>query len=89
MGLKVVIKTSMTGSLIKDEIALIGAGVGGGFTNTHELHVMKYREVMATSKQKEWKQVVGEELDRFIENDVFEVVNIKDLPKEVKMLTST
>ena len=44
---------------------------------------------MATSKQKEWKQAVGEELDRFIENDVFDVVNIKDLPREVKMLTST
>ena len=45
-------KTSRTGSLIRDEIVLIGAGVGGGFTNTQELHVMKYKEAMATSKQK-------------------------------------
>ena len=81
--------TSSTGSEIRDEIALIGAGVGGGFTNTQELHVMKYKEAMATSKQKEWKQAVGEELDRFIANDVFEAVKLKDLPKGVKMLTST
>ena len=76
--------------IIKNEfLQHIQTGVGGGFTNTQELHVMKYKEAMATSKQKEWKQAVGEELDRFIENDVFEVVNLKDLPKGVKMLTST
>ena len=71
-------ETSRTGSSIRDEIVLIGAGVGGGFTNTQELHVMKYK-----------KQAVGEELDRFIENEVFEVGKIQDLPKRVKMLTST
>ena len=49
---------AMTGSRIKDEIALIGAGVGGGFNNTKELHVMKYKEAMATSKKKEWEQAV-------------------------------
>ena len=32
---------AVTGSLINVEIALIGAGIGGGFTNTQELHVMK------------------------------------------------
>ena len=68
---------------------MIGSGVGVGFTNTQELHVIKCKEAMATSKQKEWKQAVEEELDRFIENDVFEVVKLKDLPKGVKMLIST
>ena len=74
---------TMTGSSIKDEIALIGAGVGGGFTNTQELHVMKYKEAMTTSKKKEWEQAVREELNRFKEHEVFEVVNIKDVPKGV------
>ena len=49
-GIRVI--ATMAGSLIRDEIALIGAGasVGGGFSNTQELHVMKYKEAMATKK---------------------------------------
>ena len=42
---------AMTGASIVDDIATVGAGVGGEFTNTHELHVMKYKEVMQTNKQ--------------------------------------
>ena len=37
---------AMTGASIVDDIATVGAGVGGEFTNTHELHVMKYKEAM-------------------------------------------
>ena len=29
------------------EMALVGAGIRGGFTNMNELHVMKYKEAMA------------------------------------------
>ena len=28
------------------ELALIGAGIGGGFANTNELKVMNYKEAM-------------------------------------------
>jgi hypothetical protein len=28
------------------EYNLVGAGLGGGFSNTNELHVMKYKEAM-------------------------------------------
>ena len=38
----------MAGSSIKDDITAVGAGVGGGFTNTQELQVMKYKESMKT-----------------------------------------
>jgi hypothetical protein len=31
------------------ELNLIGAGIGGGFVNTKELHVMKYKEAMTTN----------------------------------------
>ena len=30
------------------ETCLVGAGIGGRFTNTNELHVMKYDEAMAS-----------------------------------------
>jgi len=33
---------------INSEHCLVGAGLGGGFENTAELHVMKYNEAMAT-----------------------------------------
>jgi hypothetical protein len=29
------------------EFSFVGAGLGGGFTNTSELHIMKYKEAMA------------------------------------------
>ena len=43
---------AMTGASIEDDIATVGSGVSGGFTNTHELHVMKYKEAMQTNKQR-------------------------------------
>ena len=33
-------------SQIQHEISMVGSGVGGGFTDTQELHVMKYKEAM-------------------------------------------
>ena len=41
---------AMAGANIENDIAAVGAGVDGGFTNTHELHVMKYKEVMETKR---------------------------------------
>jgi hypothetical protein len=48
---------------IEGEVACVGAGVGGGFENTNELHVMKYNEAMKTEDKKEWKQAIKEELE--------------------------
>ena len=79
----------MTGSLIREEITLIGVSGGGGFSNTQELHDMQHKEAMTAKKWEQWEQAVREELERFKEHGVFEVVNIKDLTKGVKMLTST
>ena len=43
---------AITGASIEDDIATVGAGVSGEFTNTHELHVMKNKEAMQTNKQR-------------------------------------
>ena len=40
----------MTGSLIREEITLIGVSGGGGFSNTQELHVMQHKEAMTAKK---------------------------------------
>jgi len=40
------------------EYACVGAGIGGGFQNTKELHVMKFKEAMSTPEKKEWEGAV-------------------------------
>jgi hypothetical protein len=62
-----------------NEIALIGAGIGGGFVNTEELHVMNYNEAIKSEKDK-WDHAVKEEHDRMIDNKVFQPVPIDEIP---------
>ena len=40
------------------EMALVDAGIGGGFIDTNELHVMKYKEVMAGKDAEKWQKAV-------------------------------
>jgi Reverse transcriptase (RNA-dependent DNA polymerase) len=70
-------------------LALVGAGVGGGFTNTQELHVMKYNEAMKTGDKEHWVKAVNEEHDRMVKYEVWKPVNRKDLPKGAKVLSTT
>ena len=44
-----------------NEMALVGAGIGGGFVDTNELHVMKYKEAMARKDAEKWQKAVDEE----------------------------
>ena len=44
---------------------MVGAASGGGFHNTAELRVMKYKEAMATNEAEEWKKSVHDEWKRF------------------------
>ncbi len=46
------------------EFGLVGAGIGGGFVNTSELHVMKFNEAMLTGDKKEWNKAVEKEHGR-------------------------
>ena len=71
------------------ELALVGAGVGGGFENTQELHVMKYDEAMAGPDADKWKQAVEEEYQRMLDHNVWKPVPIEDVPKDAKILSST
>jgi hypothetical protein len=71
-----------------NELAGVGAGLGGGFTNTSDLKIMKYKEAMRSDKEG-WDKAVEEEHNRMIENNVWKVVNKVDVPKRAKILTST
>jgi hypothetical protein len=71
------------------EHGLVGAGIGGGFVDTNELHVMKYKEAMAGQDASKWEKAVEEEHDRMLKHRVWEPVPVKDLPNNSKVLTST
>jgi hypothetical protein len=70
-----------------NEIALIGAGIGGGFVNTEELHVINYNEAIKSEKDK-WDYAVNEEHDRMADNKVFQPVPIDKIPEGTQIMTS-
>ena len=43
-----------------NDLACVGAGIGGGFQNTHELRVMKYNEALLSDDKKNWMKAVEE-----------------------------
>ena len=71
------------------EYACVGLGSGDGFTNTDELHTMKYKEAMATDEADEWQDAVEKEHNRMKKNTVFKAVPMEEVPKDAKTLTST
>jgi len=70
------------------EIGCVGAGLGCGFENTQESHVIKYDE--ATQKDPEhWQDAVQVEHKWMVEHLVFEPKLRTVIPKDSKILTST
>jgi hypothetical protein len=43
------------------EMMLVGAGIGGGFLNTNELHTLKYEEAMKSNEKNMWLKALEEE----------------------------
>ena len=71
------------------EFQMVGAGVGGGFENTAELHIMNYDQAMATDDKPKWEESVGAEHDRMKANKVFTPKHIKDTPEWATVLSTT
>jgi hypothetical protein len=67
----------------------VGAGVGGGFTNTNEIGVMKYHEAINGPDGKKWKAEVKTEHGRMVESGVFEKVKLSKLRSDVKVIDTT
>ena len=71
------------------ELSCVGAGIGGGFEHTQELHAMKFEEAMQTEDKKKWEVAVEEEYNRMLKHGVFKPVAINNLPLGTKPITST
>ena len=77
-------------NLILDlESACVGAGSGGGFSNTRELKPMNYKTAMAGKDASEWKDEVRKEKERFDKYKVVTVVDRDSVPANAKIMTST
>ena len=72
-----------------NDLACVGAGIGGGFQNTHELRVMKYNEALLLDDKKNWMKAVEEEYQCMVKSNVFKVVDRRDLPDGATVLLSS
>jgi hypothetical protein len=70
------------------EYGHVRAGLGGGFENTQELHVMKYKEAMRTPDKPKWVKGVNQEHERFKKHKCFKAVPRAEVPSGSKILTS-
>jgi hypothetical protein len=77
------------GEYAPGEVACVGAGIGGGFANAMELHVMKYDQALQGPEAKEWAIAVEEEHDHLLDHEVFQTVPCEEVPKGSKILMST
>jgi Reverse transcriptase (RNA-dependent DNA polymerase) len=68
---------------------MVGAGLGGGFINTQELHVMKFEEAMAGPETDKWEVAVEKEHSRMVKSEVFKATSIAELPEEATILSKT
>jgi hypothetical protein len=66
---------------------MMETGIGGGFVNTEELHVMNYNKAIKAEKEK-WDYAVKEEHDRMVNNKVWTPVPIDKIPEGTKIMTS-
>ena len=71
------------------ELACFGMGVGGGFEDTHELHVMKYNEVTATHEKEGWKISTDKEHDCMVKRKVWKAIPPTEAPMDAKIIDST
>jgi len=73
----------------ESELAMVGAGIGGGFGNTAELTPMKFDEAMKTEDSKGWVKSVDEEHDRFLKHNVLKLVPEDQVPAGEKVVSTT
>jgi hypothetical protein len=69
--------------------AFVGMGIGGGFINTEELHILKYSQAMKTPDKSKWLEAMENEHQRMIKHGVFEVMRSKDMEPGNKVIDMT
>ena len=68
------------------ELESVGAGIRGGFTNTNELKVVKYQEVVNGPDEESRKEEIVNDHNRMLKNNVFEAVDKECIPPGNKII---
>ena len=71
------------------EFSCVGAGVGGGFTDSSKLKVMNYHQAMKSKDKKEWELEIENEKKRFDKYSALSPVPRNSIPKDGKVMTIT
>jgi hypothetical protein len=71
-----------------EELICVGAALGGGFQNTQELHVKKYKNAMKGPDKDKWEKYVFKEHERMVKNQVWISVPRKYVPNYSKAIKS-
>ena len=74
---------------VMKEFAGVGAGVGGGFSNTTELKPMKFDEAMNGPDAEGWRKEVDNEHERMVHHGVFEPVEKSEMPPGATTIDSS
>eukprot|EP00957_Ditylum_brightwellii_P134548 10257052-Ditylum_brightwellii.AAC.1 len=73
---------------IATELGLVGSATGN-VKHTIQLHMMTYKQAMATNETVEWDVLVVKEHNIFVKYKVWKAVHKSKIPKGVKGLSST
>ena len=80
---------NVLGGFDQGEIGCVWAGIGGGFDDTNELHVMNYKKAMSALDRAKWDKAVAEEHARMVEHRVWMAVKASTMPKGSKIIDTT
>jgi hypothetical protein len=76
-------------SLIPRSVFVSELLLEGGFQNTQELHVKKYKEATNGPAKDKWEEAVFDKHDIMVKNQVCRAVPNKDVPKHYNIMSST
>ena len=71
------------------ELALIGAGIGGGIKHSSQLKVLNYKKAMRSPDAEEWQKEIRNKKAQFNKYSALTAIPRSLLPKGVKVLTTT
>ena len=69
----------------KKEFCAVGTGIGGSFTHTTELKVLKFDEAVNGPDKKNCYKAIEEVYERFMKNDCYEEVPIEEVNQEKRL----
>ena len=68
---------------------MVKAGIGSGFNNSSEIHVMSYKQEIQSKNAYKWKEEVEKEYQRMVEHSLWTAIKISKVPKGAILIMKT